>query len=135
MAYTREGRLDVAENCTPAMPDANRSSQLGNLKKGNTVEATTKGVASFTLLLSPQTFDFEKPVKVIVNGRTTFDRRVQRSLRTLLKWAAIDDDREMLFGAQIKVNVSNKRSSTNSAQSEALKGALPNSLRPLSSLV
>jgi hypothetical protein len=52
---------------------------------GNTIQATTKGVAPFTLLLSPDKFDFNQPVKVIANGRTVFEGRVQRDLRTLMK--------------------------------------------------
>ena len=76
------------------------------VRKGNTVEATTKGVSSFTLLLSPDKFDFTKPVKVVANGRTVFEGRVEKSLETLLKWAARDNDRTMLYGAELKINLS-----------------------------
>lgn len=75
------------------------------VRKGNTVEALAKGVATFTLLLSPDEFDFSQPVKVTVNGRTAFDGRVERNVKTLLKWAAQDNDRTMLFGAELKVRV------------------------------
>jgi hypothetical protein len=34
-----------------------------------------RGVAGFTLLLSPDQFDFGKPVKVITNGKTVFEGR------------------------------------------------------------
>jgi hypothetical protein len=101
-----------------AMTDVNQAPRLGALferlkpagrvdlvRKGNTVEATTRGVSSFTLLLSPDEFDFAKPVKVTVNGRTAFEGRVERSLKTLLNWAARDHDRTMLFGAELKVRV------------------------------
>src|SRR5262249_6457544 len=40
------------------------SGRVDLVRKGNTVEATTKGVSSFTLLLSPDKFDLSKPVKV-----------------------------------------------------------------------
>jgi len=67
-------------------------------RSGNTVEAATRGVAAFTLLVSPDQFDFAKPVKVIVNGRTVFTGNVAKNLATLLKFAAADNDRTMLFG-------------------------------------
>src|SRR6266508_786562 len=67
-----------------------------------TVHASTRGVAASTLLLSPDQFDFGKPVKAIANGKTVFDRKVEKDLHTLLKWAAADNDRTMLFGAEIR---------------------------------
>jgi len=79
------------------------------VRKGNTVEASTKGVGAFTLLLSPDKFDFGKPVTVIVNGHPGFEGRVERSVKTLLKWAAVDNDRTMLYGAELKIKVPNGR--------------------------
>ncbi len=46
---------------------------------GNTVQAATKGVAAFTLLLSPDKFDFNQPIKVIANGHEVFNARVSRA--------------------------------------------------------
>jgi hypothetical protein len=80
-----------------------RSGRVDLVRKGNTVTAKTRGVSAFTLLLSPDQFDFDKPVTVIVNGRTLLNRRVERNLTTLLKWAAADNDRTMLFAAEIKI--------------------------------
>jgi poly(3-hydroxybutyrate) depolymerase len=74
-------------------------------RDGNTINATTRGVAACTLLLSPDQFDFDRPVKVVANGRTVFNGRVEKSLATLLKYAAFDDDRTMLFGAELHVVV------------------------------
>jgi hypothetical protein len=74
------------------------------VKSGNTVRATAGGVAAYTLLLSPDAFDLTKPLTVITNGRVSFEGRVDRSLATLLKWAAIDNDRTMLFAAELHVN-------------------------------
>ena len=100
------------------LPDPNNAPTVGalfeNLKpsgrvdlvrKGNTVEASTKGVATLTLLLSPDKFDFAKPVTVVLNGKKAFEGRVERSVKTLLKWAAVDNDRTMLYGAELKVKV------------------------------
>jgi hypothetical protein len=82
-----------------------RSGRVDLVRNGNTVQATTRGVASMTLLLSPDKFDFNQPVKVIANGKTVFDGRVERDLKTLVKWAARDNDRTMLYGAELKIKV------------------------------
>jgi hypothetical protein len=44
-------------------------------------------------------------VKVVANGKTVFDGRVQKDLRTLLKYAASDNDRTMLFGAALHLKL------------------------------
>jgi hypothetical protein len=75
------------------------------VRSGNTVQATTKGVTGFTLLLSPDKFDFSQPVIVTANGREVFRARVQASRNTLMKWAARDNDRTMLYGAEIKIKL------------------------------
>jgi hypothetical protein len=80
-----------------------RSGRVDLARAGNTVTATTRGVKEFTLLLSPDQFDFSRNVKVVVNGRVAFDGRVEQSLATLQKWAARDNDRTMLFAAELKI--------------------------------
>ena len=74
-------------------------------RSGNTVQATTKGVTAFTLLLSPDRFDLSQPVTVTANGREVFHTKVQPSVETLLKWAARDNDRTMLYAAEIKIKL------------------------------
>jgi hypothetical protein len=74
-------------------------------RSGNTVQASTKGVTAFTLLLSPDKFDFNQPVKVVANGREVFNARVERNVKTLLKWAARDNDRTMLYAAELKIKL------------------------------
>jgi hypothetical protein len=75
------------------------------VRSGNLVEATTRDVEEFRLLLSPDAFDFGKPVKVVANGHVVFDGRVTKSVETLMKWAARDNDRTMLFGAELHIKV------------------------------
>jgi predicted esterase len=82
-----------------------RPGRVDLVRKENTVEAVTTGVSAFTLLISPDQFDFSKPVKVVANGRTVFEGRVERNLKTLMKWAARDDDRTMLYGAEVKIKL------------------------------
>jgi len=105
----RMSNVNVARGVSALFENLKPSGRVDLTRKGNSVEATTRGVASFTLLLSPDEFDFAQPVKVVVNGRTAFEGRVERNLKTLLKWAARDNDRTMLFGAEAKVSVPNGR--------------------------
>ncbi|OFV91568.1 MAG: hypothetical protein A3G76_07765 [Acidobacteria bacterium RIFCSPLOWO2_12_FULL_65_11] len=74
-------------------------------RAGNSVEAHTRGVGAFTLLLSPDAFDFAQPVKVVVDDRVVFEERVRPSLATLMKWAARDNDRTMLFGVELQIEI------------------------------
>jgi hypothetical protein len=75
------------------------------VRTGNTVEATTSGVSAFTLLLAPDKFDLKQPVKVLANGREVFNGGVAPSVQTLLKWAALDNDRTMLYAAELKIKL------------------------------
>jgi hypothetical protein len=70
------------------------------------VRATTTGIAEFTLLLSPAAFDLSQPVRVEANGRTVYNGRVAPKLATLLEWAARDNDRTMLFAAELHITMS-----------------------------
>lgn len=59
----------------------------------------------FTLLLSPAELDFDRPIVVRTNGEESFWGRVERSVGTILKWAARDADRAMLFAAELAIEV------------------------------
>jgi len=87
-------------------PPQRESGRIDLIRTGNRVDARSRGVAAFTLLLSPDQFDLDRAVTVAVNGRTVFDGIVRRDIRTLLKWAARDNDRTMLFAAELHVNES-----------------------------
>ena len=54
-------------------PERKPSGRVDLARRGNTIEASTQGVKEFTLLLSPDAFDFNSPVKVLTNGRVAFD--------------------------------------------------------------
>jgi hypothetical protein len=81
------------------------SGRVDLVRTGNAVEATTRGVAAFTLLISPDAFDLAQPIKVTANGRVVFDAKVQASVATLMKWAARDNDRTMLYAAEIPIQL------------------------------
>ena len=74
-------------------------------RHGNLVDARTHGVRAFTLLLSPSKFDFKLPIKVVANGRTVFEAVVEPKIDTLLKWAARDNDRMMVFGGEVHLDL------------------------------
>jgi hypothetical protein len=82
------------------------SGRVDLVRTGNTVQAVTRGVSAFTLLLSPDSFDLNQPVSIVANGREVFNGRVARNVHTLLKWAARDNDRTMLYAAELKIELS-----------------------------
>ena len=86
-------RLDIFPHHQP-------SGRVDLVRNGNRVDVSTQGVRAFTLLLSPEEFNFSSPVTVVVNQRVAFEGRVEQDVATLLTWAARDDDRTMLFGAE-----------------------------------
>ncbi len=97
---------DVIEaTAEPMFRHTARSGRVDLVRRGNTIDAKTRGVTHFTLLLSPDQCDFAQPIHVTVNGRPVFDGLVAKSLATLMKWAARDNDRTMLFGAEVPVSV------------------------------
>jgi hypothetical protein len=49
--------------------------------------------------------DFDEPVTVVVNGKIAFEGPVKRSVNTLLRYAAHDNDRTTLFGAELPITV------------------------------
>ncbi len=74
-------------------------------RHGNAFDAKTRGISDFTLLLSPDAIDFIRPVQVTVNGAPAFAGMVKKDAATLLKWAARDNDRTTLYGAELHVAV------------------------------
>lgn len=114
-AVERRGqRLEMAAEFPPrrkaprreqAFSRSRRSGRIDLVRTGNGVEVESAGVAAFTLLLSPEEFDFGEPVRVTVNGKAAFEGKLEKSVATLLEWAARDNDRTALFAAALKVEV------------------------------
>ena len=65
------------------LPENPTSGRVDLTRHGNTVTAATRGVKAFTLLISPDQFDFNQNIVVRVNGRVAFDARVEKSVETL----------------------------------------------------
>jgi dienelactone hydrolase len=81
------------------------SGRVDATRRGNRFDIKTRGVQTFTLLLSPDVIDFARPVQVSVNGKPVVDATVKKDTATLLKWAARDHDRTMVYGAELSVTV------------------------------
>jgi predicted esterase len=86
-------------------PHRGASGRVDATRQGNTIALRTRGVAELTLLLSPDVFDLQAPVHVTADGKTVFDGKVEPNVQTLLRWAAHDNDRSMLYGAELKVKL------------------------------
>lgn len=86
-------------------PRLRLSGRLEVIRRGNSVTVNTAGVRRFRLLLSPDQFDFQQPVHVVVNGVQVFRKRVERNGEVLRRWAAVDRDRTMLFAAELEILV------------------------------
>ena len=74
-------------------------------RDGNVFNVTAQGVERYRLLLSPDEVDFAEPVKVLTNGAVSFEGPVETSVETLVTWAARDNDRTLLFGAELTITV------------------------------
>ena len=82
-----------------------RSGRVDVRRTGNTFDAIVRDVGAFTLLLSPDVVDFGKPVVVTVNGRPSFSGTIKKDAAALLRWASRDNDRTVLYGAELKIEV------------------------------
>ena len=88
-----------------AFPQPDTSGRAQLLRNDNEIGVLTRGVRRYTLLLSPEQFDFSRPVRVTTNGVESFDGMVEPDPETLLRWANLDRDRTMLFGAELDIRV------------------------------
>ncbi len=81
------------------------SADPGVAAPGAELDAATRGVRRYRLLVSPELFDLSEPITVRTNGAVSFSRRVRPDVATLLAWASRDQDRTMLFAAEIEVGL------------------------------
>jgi predicted esterase len=81
------------------------SGRVDAVRAANAFDLKTRGVQALTLLLSPDVIDFTKPVRVTVNGKAVHDAIVKADPATMLTWAARDQDRTMLYAAELQVVV------------------------------
>jgi dienelactone hydrolase len=89
----------------PLYERSGHSGRVDVVRHGNAFDAKTRGVQQFTLLLSPDAIDFDKRVEVRVNGTSAFSGVVKKDTAALKNWAARDNDRSMLYAAELKIVV------------------------------
>jgi hypothetical protein len=85
-----------------------RDSLAGHMEAavtGNTITVRTKNITSYKLLLSPEQFDFSKPCTIVTNGILSFEGLLDKEVSVLLKWNSLDNDRTMLYGAEMNIQV------------------------------
>jgi len=78
-------------------------------REGNTVTLISHGVRRLTLLISPDAFDLAEPVRVVANGETVFEGTVRADVGTLTRWAERDEDRTMLYAAELPLTLPGER--------------------------
>ena len=86
-------------------PHPEPSGRVQLVRDDNQIAVVTRGITRYTLLLSPEQFDFTQPFQVSTNEVLSFEGMVEPSPATLLGWAARDRDRTMLFGAELEIEV------------------------------
>jgi predicted esterase len=90
---------------TIALPRGQPSGRIDVERRGNTVDVRTRGVRKFTLLLSPDEFDFSRPIVVRANGAVVAEAMSSPRVDVLLEWAARDNDRTMLFAQELEITL------------------------------
>ena len=77
--------------------------QVWARRDGNDVALVSQGVEGVTLLLSPAVFDFDRPFRIVMNGAEVFSAEIGLSARVLLERWMADQDRTMLYAAEIEI--------------------------------
>jgi predicted esterase len=73
--------------------------------EGNVVAVKTRGVKRFTVLVSDEMFDLEKPIEITVNGKPAFLGPVVPEARAILEEARRFNDRKLVFCNRVTVEV------------------------------
>ena len=68
-------------------------------------EYTTAQKGNVTIFLNERLFDLSKPIKVIVNGKETFNGKVKPSLEAMVESCAEYFDPERVFPAKIDIEI------------------------------
>lgn len=87
------------------LAQSDQSGMVRVTRNGNIINVSTTGVDAFTLLVSPEEIDFSKPVAIYINDSLRQSERLSQDSLTLLKWAARDLDKSMLFTAELALRV------------------------------
>lgn len=93
------------EHAGGLFPHRHSSGRIVIDRRENFIEVAADGVSRYTLLLAPDEIDFDEPIRVTTNGVVSYEGEIERSVDTLATWAARDNDRTMLFGAELTISV------------------------------
>ena len=104
-AFPDHNRVTLDGESFMAFPHPEPSGRVAVEQDGNEVTVRTRGVRRYTLLLSPERFDLTEPLRVTTNDRLSFEGRMEADVETLLGWAARDNDRTMLFAAELPIDI------------------------------
>ncbi len=88
--------------------EANDCSYKGRLDaevKGNTIDVKADYVKEYTVWLSDNLVDLDQPVKIVTNGETSLEEKVERDRWVLLDHVRETRDRMRTFVAKVKVKV------------------------------
>lgn len=108
---TKEGKVEdpnqiIFGNMPVALfPRLRLFGQIEVQKIENRVYVKTQNVKKYTLLISPDHFDLSKPIEVYTNNILSFNGYLSKDLGTLLKYYIKDNDRSMLFSAELNISV------------------------------
>ena len=100
-----ERHLPGATGLLVGFPRHAPSGRVEVTAEGNEIEIRSRGVRRLRLLLSPRQFNLSRPLRVLVNGVERHLGVVTPDRGTLLRWAARDLDRSMLFAAELEIRI------------------------------
>ena len=107
LSETRPLRWNVQHwlEVTPRTDETGLQFALAKNLGNNHFEVTTDQVRELSLYLHPRMVDFDKPVRITVNGKLLFEKRVQPDPELMLDTVRKFDDRGRIFWAKVTVPV------------------------------
>ena len=75
------------------------------IANNNIIKVKTANITKYTLLLSPEQFNFNEEFQIYTNDELSFKGKLEKDIQVLLKWYSKDLDRTMLFGNKITIEV------------------------------
>lgn len=88
-----------------AKPEDRTVQEIWAERSGNSFAVASRKVRGLRIYLHPKMVDFSKPVKITVNGKVVFDRKVAPDLKRMLDLVREFDDRGRIFHAAVDVEV------------------------------
>ncbi len=82
-------------------PTKKHSGMIELLKTGNSIVIQNHGVKSYSLLLSPDHFDFKQPITLIENNKVLHKALVKPNKKILLDYAVKDFDPARLYAVEL----------------------------------